>query len=120
MRCEDNKPSCLRAAQFIKSAITISSERNAIAQEPTYLSSHNSPKSSDGFSIKCSAKEHMTISMIVSSPPLLWLAVLLADECPWSELSGDVSGGLFGLGAPTGLDAISGSLPSAMSLKESG
>lgn len=34
---------------------------------PTYLSSHNNANSSDGFSIRCNAKEHITISMIGSS-----------------------------------------------------
>ena len=43
------------------------------------------------------------------------------EECPCSELEGDVVvEELFDFGAPTGFDAIPGRLPSAMSLKERG
>lgn len=90
-------------------------------ESETHLSSHSSANSSDGFSMRCSANEQTTISMMFASRLAAVLMLLFDGECPRSEPSGDGdSGGLFGFGAPTGLDAISGSLPSAMSRKVSG
>lgn len=120
---ENNKPSGFQAAVYHAAVRSHPHKHKASydsADGRTHLSSQSNAKSSDGFSMRCSAKEQMTISTtFASAAPVLML--LFDEACPRSELSGeDASDGLLLFGAPTGLDAISGIWPSAMSRKESG